>query len=362
MKKLFIAVLLLFPTLAFAQTFDTNLSYGSTGPDVTSLQEFLTAQHVYAGPISGNFFSLTLAAVKRFQAAESISPVSGFVGSITRGTINAILSQQTPVSEGNASTSTLPVDLSQGTSAPVYTPPQVKYVPAPVVAPVSPLQPSVVQPPVVQTPPVTTAVKVSQNTQPCSNVLCENFDSYALGAVIGQGGWLNRANGLPYIVENTVVQSGSEALYNNNDDGDSVITKNTGAALPDGQQSFYIRTQNNASWGKYNLGENVQMGVFQGSWDGRSRATLAFMKDGHAAYLDVVQNKYVNFDTYTDNSWNLVTIQWRASDASARYQINNGAWTDWMPFTGGSYFTGFDTIGFVTFQLGAGGVYIDSLQ
>lgn len=134
MKKLLLVGLFLFPTLAFAQVvpFSTNLSYGSTGSDVTALQEFLTAQQVYTGPISGNFYSLTLAAVKRFQTAESITPVSGFVGPITRGTINALITA--PDSEENAATTTEPVDLSTTTVsvAPSYAPPQIIYVQVPV--------------------------------------------------------------------------------------------------------------------------------------------------------------------------------------------------------------------------------------
>lgn len=124
MKKLLLVVLFLFPTLAFAQTsFDTNLSYGATGSGVTALQEFLVTQHVLAPQyVTGNFYSLTLAAVKTFQTDESISPVSGYVGPITRSTINTILASEVPVSEGDAATSTEPVDLSQSTTTPVYTP------------------------------------------------------------------------------------------------------------------------------------------------------------------------------------------------------------------------------------------------
>lgn len=147
MKKLLLLVLFLFPTLASAQTvsFQNNLSYGSTGSDVSALQEFLVTQHLLAPQyVTGSFYSLTLAAVKSFQTAESISPVSGFVGPITRNTINTILAQETPQSEESAATTTEPVDLSQSTTTPVYTPPQVIYVPIPPQAPA-----------VVSTPPVT---------------------------------------------------------------------------------------------------------------------------------------------------------------------------------------------------------------
>lgn len=123
MKKtaLFIGLLLL-PISVSAQTvgFTSNLSYGSTGSEVSQLQEFLITQGVLAPQYgTGNFYSLTLQAVKTFQTKEGISPVSGFVGPITRGVINSILSSQIPVSEGNAATSTPSVDLSKNASTSV---------------------------------------------------------------------------------------------------------------------------------------------------------------------------------------------------------------------------------------------------
>jgi hypothetical protein len=194
------------------------------------------------------------------------------------------------------------------------------------------------------------------------SVVQDNFDKYVNGPIVGQGGWFNRANGSPYVVEGTLTQAGKKALFNNNQGADSVITKTGPKSLANGLQTYYIRTKNRASWGTYNLGENVQMGVFQGSWDGPSRATLAFNKDGHVAYEDISLSRYVDFDTYTDNSWTKVEIEWRAVDKTARYRINDRTWTNWIPFTGGTSFTGFNTVGFVTFNLGTGGVYIDSLQ
>ncbi len=130
MKKYFVAgvvIAVLLPVFVFAQTasFNTNLYYGITGStDVSALQEFLTQQGAYHGPTSGNFFSLTLSGVKTFQKAEGITPVSGYVGPVTRGVINKILAGQVSSSEGNATTTQAPVDLSQQTNqaTTTYTP------------------------------------------------------------------------------------------------------------------------------------------------------------------------------------------------------------------------------------------------
>ena len=83
----------------------------------------------------------------------------------------------------------------------------------------------------------------------CSAILCEDFNSYSNGPIVGQGGWFNRANGTPWVVQGDIVQEGLKALYNNNTGADSVITKNAGNALTDGRQSFYVRTQNRSDWG-----------------------------------------------------------------------------------------------------------------
>ena len=91
MKKLIILALLLiaFPVSA---SFDNNLYYGIRGnAEVFELQEFLTAEEVYLGPITGNFYSLTLAGVKNFQTREGITPVYGYFGPLTRTRANEIL-------------------------------------------------------------------------------------------------------------------------------------------------------------------------------------------------------------------------------------------------------------------------------
>jgi Putative peptidoglycan binding domain len=59
--------------------FDQYLRFGDRGPLVVELQEFLISQgHLKARSNTGYFGSLTLAAVKAFQKAPNISPVSGF--------------------------------------------------------------------------------------------------------------------------------------------------------------------------------------------------------------------------------------------------------------------------------------------
>lgn len=87
------------------QRFEQNLYYGMRNDNrVRCLQEFLKSQgtDVYPeGLVTGNFLSLTIRAVNRFQekyAGEILTPLNleegtGFVGSMTRLKMNQLLSQ-----------------------------------------------------------------------------------------------------------------------------------------------------------------------------------------------------------------------------------------------------------------------------
>jgi len=98
-----LAFTLLASTASAAAPFTADLQHGvRANADVQRLQEFLTAQQLYSGPITGNFFSLTLRAVKAFQAREGITPAAGYFGPRTRVRANALLSAagtSTPLSK-----------------------------------------------------------------------------------------------------------------------------------------------------------------------------------------------------------------------------------------------------------------------
>jgi len=99
MKKFLVAssiAAIAMTAVAFAQSyqFNTNLTIGSTGPDVSALQTALIAAGYDIPAVSsgaaakGYFGSQTQSAVKLYQAAKSI-PNTGFVGPLTRAALNA---------------------------------------------------------------------------------------------------------------------------------------------------------------------------------------------------------------------------------------------------------------------------------
>jgi len=90
MKKIILLALLLLPSTALGATFGHNLSLGTTGTDVSSLQQFLADENLYTGSITATFGPITKAALINFQLQEGISP-TGFFGPATRADANAIL-------------------------------------------------------------------------------------------------------------------------------------------------------------------------------------------------------------------------------------------------------------------------------
>ena len=78
------------PTGAAAVCFNTDLQKGMTSDDVKNLQIKLGVT-----PTSGYFGTITLAAVKKFQADNSII-TTGYVGPLTRGALNGLYCVATP--------------------------------------------------------------------------------------------------------------------------------------------------------------------------------------------------------------------------------------------------------------------------
>ncbi len=87
-------------------TFTMDLTIGSTGAEVTSLQNFLMGhgQTIPAGA-TGYFGSQTQAALAGFQAANAISPAVGYFGPITRAKVNGMCVVVPPADDTSDDTS-----------------------------------------------------------------------------------------------------------------------------------------------------------------------------------------------------------------------------------------------------------------
>jgi hypothetical protein len=105
-------------------TFDRNLTVGSSGADVKCLQALLNQSadtQVAATGVgsAGNettyFGSKTTAAVMAYQTKNAISPVAGYVGPITRASLNAALTASTTTGTGTGTTTTYPAGCTSST-------------------------------------------------------------------------------------------------------------------------------------------------------------------------------------------------------------------------------------------------------
>ncbi len=74
-------------TTASSYKFTNPLKLGDKNADVTQLQERLTTEGVYSGPVNGSFGPLTEAAVKKYQTQHGLTPL-GSVGPGTRAALN----------------------------------------------------------------------------------------------------------------------------------------------------------------------------------------------------------------------------------------------------------------------------------
>lgn len=88
MKKLIIVIILLLTPLFASASIDHDLYYGlRNNKEVKELQKYLADKGFYAGNVTGNFFSITLAAVKKYQKIIKLNG-TGYVGKLTRASIN----------------------------------------------------------------------------------------------------------------------------------------------------------------------------------------------------------------------------------------------------------------------------------
>lgn len=194
-----------------------------------------------------------------------------------------------------------------------------------------------------------------------ASIVSDNFNTYVNGSVVGQGGWSNYVNGANWIVQGNTTFEGAKALYNATP-ADSLIGK-SGPLLLDGKQVLYIKTNNRSGWDTdAGLGVKISKGLNSSGAPGLAFAAVDFKKDGNVRYYDQSGDVYRNFATYNDDEWTLLEIQWRSSDTTARYRVNNGAWTTRYVFANTASFTGFNYVN-LNFYLpaGSGAIYVDSL-
>ncbi|MEI6480269.1 MAG: peptidoglycan-binding domain-containing protein [bacterium] len=92
-------------TAPAATTFTSNLTVGSTGAEVSALQNFLASKGFLTATARGYFGALTKAAVKAYQTSKGIAAV-GNVGPQTRAALNADAAVAAPAGTTTTTTTT----------------------------------------------------------------------------------------------------------------------------------------------------------------------------------------------------------------------------------------------------------------
>ncbi len=92
--------------------FTEYLSLGSTGSQVTALQQILYTDGYLSVQPTGYFGTLTAAAINEFQAAHGISQV-GVVGPLTRAALNALGSSSTSSASNTSTTTTSTTEFTE---------------------------------------------------------------------------------------------------------------------------------------------------------------------------------------------------------------------------------------------------------
>src|SRR6185437_9908799 len=101
-----LSALLAVPSPASALTITRPLAFGSTGSDVSALQQFLKDQGYFTYPTITDYYGpYTWRAVAAFQTAHNLEPV-GSVGPLTRALIKTLTASTTTTTTATSTATT----------------------------------------------------------------------------------------------------------------------------------------------------------------------------------------------------------------------------------------------------------------
>src|SRR3989344_9194821 len=142
-------------------------------------------------------------------------------------------------------------------------------------------------------------------------IFTDDFNDYNAGALNGQGGWEASS---AYTVINGLTAEGASSLFASSF-AFPVLAVKSGALLPDGQITVYVRRA-----------DANQPGVFLFRLKEGSDAKIEVRGNaplGTFQHIDGATGSYVSFGgSFIYNEWYVVQIQWRSSDHTARYNVN----------------------------------------
>ncbi len=160
-----------------------------------------------------------------------------------------------------------------------------------------------------------------------------DFETYDVGALVGQDGWTDVLTGNVFVVSSTTTINGVRSVMANGNAAAWTEVKREGSEIADGSicLNFLISSVGSGSNGQFQIAlkeADVYKIVFRVPyWTGSNKAEY---HDGA---------NYIVFGTENhspDTEYSICT-EWRTSDNQARYRVNCGDWTEWDSVLGGDF-------------------------
>lgn len=165
-----------------------------------------------------------------------------------------------------------------------------------------------------------------------NTIFTDNFDSYMVGALNGQGSWTDTDGA--FNVQTSVVEAGVNALISTNAFHTIELSASkSGTLLGDGSWTIYVNIGAASSGGGVIYLQEGATVIVKLAFFDSGTTTGVFQYSGTTTFGPVLNN----------GTWYAITVQWRSLDKMVRYGIDGANWTGWVaPFAG--WTTGMDTV------------------
>lgn len=154
-----------------------------------------------------------------------------------------------------------------------------------------------------------------------ASVFEDNFESYDLGNLAGQGGWTGSTS---FQVVNDQYHTGSKSVYWAGNGG-TYLTKKSGNDLTTGNVEFWFRVGNNsiknASYGYFFLNSNDTCG---------GEILIRYCQENDVSVYIASMSPVFTLvrENLSLNTWYKITIEWNAGTKKYRAKLNDYDWTD----------------------------------
>jgi len=181
---------------------------------------------------------------------------------------------------------------------------------------------------------ITHSVSIHLEIATRSGVFDDDFETYNLGVLAGQGGWSGSGPGT-YFVVNTRAQSGTQSAYINQGQGWAWIQK-FGNLTSTGIESIYFYL------GNRNINTNAFSQILRGYTQDAQSPLLNFVELYYNNSTSKWELKYQNghdpyqmiflYDNVSPNTWHAIQFQYSTLNKKYKIKLDNNGWSDWIDF------------------------------